>query len=103
MPHGTRWNTKKGLKPLLHQEDVIAHISRCMEQVKGKKKDHASRPWTLSTPYVQDRRKAICQHTYNIYIYIYTEPTNGKERSILDPSAPKWKDTSSNHTIDECY
>ena len=89
---------------MLHQEDAIAHISRCMEQVKGKKKTTPLGHGPYQHPMFKIEEKLFVNtHIIYIYIYIYTEPTNGKERSILDPSAPKWKDTSSNHTIDECY
>ena len=40
---------------------------------------------------------------YNIYIYIYTKPTNGREeKSVLDPPMPVRKDASSNHVANGC-
>ena len=67
MPHGTRWNAKKGLEPLLHQEGAIAHISRCMEQVEGKKKkkDHALRPYQHPVFKIEEK---LSVSTHIIYI-----------------------------------
>ena len=84
MPHGTRWNTKKGLKPLLHQEDAIAHISRCMEQVKGKKKTTPLGHGPYQHPMFKIEEK-LSVNTHIIYIYIPNRQMERKGAYLILP------------------
>jgi len=42
MPHKARQNTKKVLKPQLHQEGAITRINGCVEQTEGKRRPRLS-------------------------------------------------------------